>query len=66
MKSGDYSQFQGKGLYAEGDKYMFLRAENNLVLGKKKDKGSLSLQKSKTGENVYSVVIIYTKRHKSE
>jgi len=49
FKSKDFTQFQAGGIHAEGVKYQFLREEEKkLVLGKKKDHGSITLQASKT------------------
>jgi len=61
MKSGDYTDFQASGIYIESIKYQFLRAEDALVLGKKKDNGSLTMQKSKT-----AIVIGHTKEGGSQ
>jgi len=36
------------GIYLEGVKYQFLKLVENLVLGKKKDNGAITMQKSKT------------------
>lgn len=49
FKSKDFSQFMANGIVAEGVKYQFLREEDGqLVLGKKKDYGAITLQASKT------------------
>ena len=44
-----------------GEKYQFLRAQDNLILGKKKDKGSISCQVSNS-----AVVIAHTKEGGSQ
>lgn len=57
MKSSDMTTFQASGIWIGGVKYQFIREEDNkLVLGKKKDHGSITLQKSKT-----AIVIGHTK-----
>lgn len=57
FKSKDFSNFQAAGTRAEGVKYQFLREEDGkLVLAKKKDNGSLTLQCSKT-----AIVVGHTK-----
>ena len=49
MKTKDFTPFQASGIHAEGTKYQFLREEDGkLVLGKKKDHGSITMQSSKT------------------
>jgi len=55
LKSGDLTGFQANGLHAENVKYQFLRSESpkegdkpNIVFGKKKDKGAITIQSSKT------------------
>lgn len=49
FQSKDFSQFMASGIVAEGVKYQFLREEDGqLVLGKKKDYGAITLQASKT------------------
>lgn len=49
FKSKNFSDFMAGGVLAEGEKYQFLRQEDDkLVLAKKKDKGALTLQASKT------------------
>ena len=57
----DFSGFQAGGILAEGVKYMFLRAKDNLALAKKKDYGALSMQSSKT-----AVVIAHTAEGQSQ
>lgn len=45
----DFSAFMASGIWLEGTKYQFLREEDSkLVIGKKKDHGSITLQASKT------------------
>ena len=56
MKSGDFTLFQSSGISVTGVKYQFLRGEDKLALGKKKDHGAITLQASKT-----AVVIGHTK-----
>ncbi|KAH3741326.1 profilin-like [Dreissena polymorpha] len=49
FKRKDFSKFQASGVFLEGEKYQFLREEDGkLVMAKKKDKGSMTLQSSKT------------------
>lgn len=56
FKSSDFTTFQANGIHLEGTKYQFLRGEEKLALGKKKDLGSITMQASKT-----AVVIGHTK-----
>lgn len=57
FKSKDFGPFMSGGIFAEGTKYQFLREEDGkLVLAKKKDCGSLSIQCSKT-----AIVVAHTK-----
>lgn len=56
MNSGDFTPLQAGGIIIAGVKYQFLRGDENIALGKKKDNGAISLQKSKT-----AVVIGHTK-----
>merc|ERR1711972_542446 len=46
MNSSDFTPFQANGITIEGVKYRFLREDEGVVLGKKKDNGSISLEKS--------------------
>jgi len=48
MNSGDFTTFQASGIHIEGVKYQFLRGDENLALGKKKDQGAITMQASKT------------------
>ncbi|NES19246.1 MAG: DNA primase [Symploca sp. SIO3E6] len=49
FRSGDFTSFMASGIHIEGVKYQFLREEDGLVVyGKKKEHGSVTLQKSKT------------------
>jgi len=48
MQSQEFSSFQASGIFIEGLKYQFLRGEETIVLGKKKDHGAITLQASKT------------------
>jgi len=50
MGSDDYTAFQANGIYIGGQKYRFLRGdtEEGLVLGKLKDNGAITIQKSNT------------------
>ncbi|CAB4008968.1 DNA primase [Paramuricea clavata] len=49
LKSKDFTPFQAGGILCEGVKYQFLREEDGkIVFGKKKDKGALTMQCSKT------------------
>lgn len=59
--SQDFTQFQASGIVAAGIKYQFLRGDENIALGKKKDNGAISLQSSKT-----AVVIGHTKEGSSQ
>jgi len=63
MSSGDYTPFQASGVIIGGEKYRFLRgdAEEGLVLGKLKDQGSITIQKSET-----AVVIAHTMEGKQQ
>ena len=57
FKEKDFTPMKAGGIHAEGVKYQFLREEDNkLALGKKKECGAITLQKSKT-----AVVIAHTK-----
>lgn len=45
----DFTPLQASGILLEGVKYQYLREEDGkLILGKKKDHGAVSIQKSKT------------------
>jgi len=49
FKEGNFEQLQMNGVRMEGEKYQLLNVlDNKLILAKKKDKGALSIQKSKT------------------
>jgi len=50
MNSGDYTTFQSGGIIIEGQKYRFLRGDpdEGLVLGKLKENGAITIQKSET------------------
>lgn len=49
MKTGDMIPFMAGGIVLEETKYQFLREEDKMVVfGKKKEHGSVTLQKSKT------------------
>jgi len=61
MKSGDMSTFQASGIFAEGVKYQFLRENDGVALGKKKDNGAITMQKSKT-----AIVIGHTEEGKTQ
>jgi len=63
MNSGDYTTFQSNGILIGGEKYRFLRgdAEEGLVLGKLKDNGAITIQKSET-----AVVIGHTAEGKQQ
>lgn len=57
LKAGDFTPFQASGIRAEGTKYQFLKVEDDkIVLGKMKDKGSITIQATKT-----AIVIAHTK-----
>ena len=56
FKTKDFSTFMSNGVRVGGTKYQFLREEEGkLVLGKAKEKGSITLQCSKT-----AIVIAHT------
>jgi len=61
MNSGDFTTFQASGIRIEGTKYQFLRGDDNLALGKKKECGAITMQKSKT-----AVVIGHTAEGQSQ
>jgi len=63
MSSGDYSTFQASGILIEGQKYRFLRGdtEEGLVLGKLKENGAITIQKSET-----AIVIGHTAEGKQQ
>lgn len=61
INSGDHTILQASGIVIEGIKYQFLRGDDTVVLGKKKDNGAVTLQKSKT-----AVVIGHTKEGSSQ
>ena len=49
FKAKDFSAFMAGGIHLEGTKYQFLRVEDDkVVLGKKKEKGAVTMQASKT------------------
>jgi len=48
MSSQDFTTFQANGIHIAGVKYQFLRGDENLALGKKKDNGAITMQASKT------------------
>jgi len=48
FSSKDFTPLQAKGIFIAGVKYNYLRDDDNLVLGKMKDQGSITLQSSKT------------------
>lgn len=50
MNSNDFTTFQANGIMIAGQKYRFLRSDpdEGLVLGKLKDSGSITIQKSDT------------------
>lgn len=48
FKDNEFSAFQANGVTIQGVKYQFLRQLDTMVLAKKKDCGSLTLQASKT------------------
>lgn len=61
VRSGDFTPFQTNGIMVAGVKYVFLRADDGVVLGKKKDQGAITLQASGT-----AVVIGHTKEGMSQ
>lgn len=49
FKAKDFTSFMASGVYAEGEKYQFLREEDGkMVYAKKKEIGALSIGSSKT------------------
>jgi profilin len=56
LKNRDSSNLAANGIYVEGMKYQFLRMDENVIFGKMKDNGSLTIQASKT-----AIVIGHTK-----
>merc|ERR1712168_41832 len=56
FKSGDFTNLQASGITLAGVKYQFLRQDDKIVLGKKKDQGAITMQSSKT-----AIVIGHTK-----
>lgn len=56
FKTKDFSSFQANGVHVEGEKYHFLKVDDNVVLAKKKDKGAITCQSSQTG-----IIIAHTK-----
>jgi len=63
LNSGEYTTFQANGIIIGGQKYRFLRgdADEGLVLGKLKDNGAITIQKSET-----AVVIAHTAEGKQQ
>lgn len=57
MTAEDYTSFQAKGIFFNGEKYQFLRhdPEEGVVLGKKKDKGAITIHKTNT-----AIIIAHT------
>ena len=56
FKNKDFSALMAGGIYVEGIKYQFLRAEDDkVVFGKKKEQGAITMQASKT-----AIVIAHT------
>merc|ERR1719494_641924 len=58
---GDMTTFQASGIVIAGIKYQFLRGDDTMALGKKKDNGAVTLQCSKT-----AVVIGHTSEGQSQ
>jgi len=56
MEKSDFTPFQSGGIIIAGVKYQFLRGDDNLALGKKKDNGSITMQKSKTAVVIGHVI----------
>ena len=48
MKKKEFSVFQAGGIRVADVKYQFLRGDENIVLGKKKGEGAITLQSTKT------------------
>ena len=50
FKSNDFSTFKTNGVQCEGTNYQFLREDEGLVMGKRKDCGAVTLAATKTGK----------------
>ena len=61
FKRNDFTQFTNEGVYAEGVRYLFLRADENVVTAKKAGYGALNLRASKK-----AIVIAHTAEGKSQ
>lgn len=60
MKGGDFSALQANGIKVANEKYQFLRTEEggSIILGKKKEKGAVTIQKTKTGKNYFNLTCL--------
>lgn len=56
LRNEDFSSFRDNGIIVDGVKYFFLGEDGNVVWGKKKNEGAITIQKSKT-----AVVVAHTK-----
>jgi len=56
IKDNSPGTFQASGIVINGIKYQYLRSDESIYYGKKKDNGAITLQKSKT-----AIVIGHTK-----
>jgi len=61
FENSDWTPCQASGVVISDVKYQFLRADENVVLAKKKDNGAITMQKSKT-----AIVIGHTKEGASQ
>ena len=61
IANGDNSSFQANGIVIGGVKYQFLREDEGVVLGKKKENGAVTLQKTNT-----AIIIGHTKEGASQ
>ena len=48
FRSQDFTPFMFSGVYVEGQTYLFLRQDDNVVWAKRKGQGAVTLQASKT------------------
>ena len=61
MKNAEFTTFHTSGIRAGGQKYQFLREDENEALGKLKDNGAITIRKSRTG-----IVIAHTAEGKQQ
>lgn len=48
MKNSDFTDLQANGIFLEGVKYQFLREDSKVCFAKRKEYGSITIQKSKS------------------